>query len=114
MSTAYQPPIEEIILALEVAGFGDLLKLEHFGRVDRASVDLMLEEFGRLASEKIASSDRIGDVVGAHLDAAISSVTTPHAFREAYGSYVLGGWGALPFPEEFAGGELPSIVALAT
>lgn len=109
----YRAPIEDIILALKVAGLGDLLKLEDFNHVDQESIVLALEEFGRQAAELIAPSDRVGDRIGARFDASSSSVATPNAFHDAYRPYVSGGWGALPFPRAFGGGEFPSVIALA-
>jgi 3-(methylthio)propanoyl-CoA dehydrogenase len=111
-ATPYRAPIEDVTLALDVAGLDDLLELDDFSHIDRASILLALEEFGRLAAELIAPSDRVGDLVGARFDASSSSVATP-GFHEAYRPYVEGGWGALPFPQEFGGGGLPSVVALA-
>ena len=112
-SPTYRAPIEDIALALDVAGIEDLLKLDDFKHLDRASVLLAVEEFGRLAAERIVPSDRVGDLVGARFDPSTSTVTTPAAFHDAYRHYVEGGWGALPFPQEFGGGGLPSVISLA-
>jgi len=112
-ATPYRAPIEDVTLALDVVGLDNLLDLNDFHHIDRASVLLALEEFGRLAADLIAPSDRVGDVVGARFDASSSSVTTPDAFHNAYRPYVNGGWGALPFPQEYGGGDLPSVIALA-
>lgn len=109
----YRPPIDDILLALDVAGIDGILDLEAYKHVDRSSVQLLLEEFGRIASEQIAPTDRVGDVVGARHDPANATVTMPKAFHRSYAKYVEGGWGALPFPTEFGGGGLPSVVALA-
>lgn len=111
--TMYRPPVSDIVLALDVAGLSDLLQLDAFSHADRESVIFALEEFGRLASDVIAPSDRVGDVVGARLDSTTGAVETPDAFHHAYARYVEGGWGALPFPSSFGGGGLPSVVGLA-
>jgi 3-(methylthio)propanoyl-CoA dehydrogenase len=113
VTSPYRAPIEDITLALDVAGLEDLLSLEDFCHLDRDSVLLALEEFGRLATELIAPSDLAGDLIGALFDAPSSSVTTPAAFHDAYRPYVRNGWGTLAFPREFGGGGLPSLVALA-
>ena len=111
--TTYRAPVSDIVLALDVAGLDDLLDLEAFGHADRESVVFAIEEFGRLASDVIAPSDRVGDLVGAQLDSTTGSVVTPDAFHHVYARYVEGGWGALPFPSRFGGGGLPSVVGLA-
>lgn len=110
---AYQAPVADVLAALEVAGLDDLLALPDFAHVDRETVALVLEEFGRLATEVIVPSDRVGDVVGARFDRSTGRVTTPEAFHVAYRHYVDGGWGALPFPQALGGGGFPSVVALA-
>jgi len=111
--SGYRAPISDIALALEVASLQDLLRLDAFSHVDPDSVQLALEEFGRLAAEVIAPSDRIGDKIGSRLLEETGAVQTPEAFHHAYGRYVEGGWGALPFPLGFGGGGLPSVVGLA-
>ncbi len=110
---AYRAPVSDVLAALDVAGLGDLLALPDFAHVDRDAVALVVEEFGRLASEVLAASDRVGDVVGARFDPGTGRVSTPEAFHVAYRHYVDGGWGALPFPEALGGGGFPSVVALA-
>jgi alkylation response protein AidB-like acyl-CoA dehydrogenase len=111
--SAYRAPIGDIMLALDVAGLDGLLGLDVFHHVDRESVQLALEEFGRMASQVIAPSDRVGDLVGAVHDPSTGQVQTPQAFHHAYEQYVKGGWGALPFPSEFGGGDFPAVVGLA-
>jgi alkylation response protein AidB-like acyl-CoA dehydrogenase len=111
--TAYRAPISDIMLALDVAGLDDLLRLGTFRHVDRASVQFALEEFSKIASNEIAPSDRVGDQVGARFDSLTGTVQTPQAFHQAYARYVEGGWGALPFPSKFGGGGLPAVVGLA-
>jgi alkylation response protein AidB-like acyl-CoA dehydrogenase len=112
-SSGYQPPLSDLDLALDVAGLNDLLKLDAFRHADRDSVSLVMSEFGRLAAEVITASDRPGDIIGAQYDPATGGVHTPQEFHRAYGRYVDGGWGALPFPSQFGGGGLPSLVGLS-
>jgi alkylation response protein AidB-like acyl-CoA dehydrogenase len=110
---AYRAPVDDVLAALDVAGLDDLLALPDFSHVERDAVALVLAEFGRLAAEVIAPTDRVGDRVGARFDRGTGRVTTPEAFHVAYRHYVDGGWGALPFPEDLGGGGFPSVVALA-
>ena len=111
--SAYRAPVGDIVLALDVADLDDVLRLEAFRHVERESMVIALEEFGRLASDAIAPSDRVGDLIGARFDPASGGVQTPEAFHRAYERYVEGGWGALQFPSAFGGGDLPSVVGLA-
>lgn len=110
---AYRAPVQDILLALDVAGLERVLALAAYAHVDRSTLVSALEEFGRFAAEVIAPTDRIGDLDGAHLDPEPRRVTTPAEFHTAYRMYVDGGWGALPFPTRFGGGAFPSAVALA-
>ncbi len=109
----YRAPVDDILLALDVAGLPDVLALPHYDQVDPESVVAAVEGFARLASEVIAPTDRVGDLLGSGLDASTSGVRTPEPFHRAYGKYVEGGWGALPFPAEFGGGGFPTMVGLA-
>lgn len=111
--TEYVAPIDDIMLALDVAGLDGLLSCEGFRDVDRGSIRLALGEFGRIAADVITPTDRVGDRVGANLDTTTASVRTPDEFHKAYEHYVDGGWGALPFPSVFGGGGLPGVVGLA-
>ena len=113
-NSPYQTPVQDIMVALDVAGLDDLLGLDAYRDVDRESVQMILEEFGRLAAEVIAPTNRIGDIEGSHLDAKSGDVHTPAALQHAYAQYVEGGWGALVFPSQYGGGGLPSVVGLAT
>jgi alkylation response protein AidB-like acyl-CoA dehydrogenase len=112
-SGAYVPPIEDILLTLEVVGLSDLLRLDDFGHLDRDAVGVALHEFGRLASEVIAPTNRLGDRLGATFVPETNGVVTPAALRDAYRHYVNGGWGSLQFPESYGGGGFPAVVGLA-
>jgi alkylation response protein AidB-like acyl-CoA dehydrogenase len=110
----YQTPADEIMVALDVAGLDGLLELKAYADVDHESVRMVLEEFGRLASEVIAPTNAIGDHEGATLDPQSGVVRSATVIQQAYARYVEGGWGALPFPMEFGGGGMPSVIGLAT
>jgi len=110
---AYRPPVDDLLLALEVVGLGELLRLERFAHVERDVVEAALAEFGRLAAEVLAPLDAPGDRAGATFDAATGQVRTPAGFAAAYARYVEAGWGALQFPRSVGGGGFPAVVALA-
>lgn len=111
--TRYDPPFADLLLALEVAGLDEVLALPAYGEIDRSSIEVALLEFGRLASQVIAPTDRIGDLEGARLDAGAGTVSTPSAFRSAYRQYAEGGWSGVHFPPAYGGGGLPSLVGFA-
>jgi alkylation response protein AidB-like acyl-CoA dehydrogenase len=112
-ASGYVPPLSDIADALEIAGLPALLATEAFAHVDAADVEMALREFGRLAAEIIAPTDRLGDLAGTVFVADRNEVTTPAPFHDAYRHYVEGGWGSLQFPAAYGGGGFPTVVALA-
>src|SRR5690625_1791087 len=108
----YTPPIKDIMFTLEhVVGYPDIAKLPGFEHADIESVSDVLGAFGEYASEIIAPTNRDGDLQGAVLGDD-GNVTTPPGFKEAYEQYVESGWGAVPLPEEFGGGDFPRTIGL--
>ena len=109
----YSAPIEDILLALDLAGLENILELPAFVDVDPASVELILAEFGRIAGDVIAPTDRAGDLFGSVLEPESNSVRTPAAFRSAFGAYVEGDWCGVQFPTAYGGGGLPLLIGFA-
>jgi alkylation response protein AidB-like acyl-CoA dehydrogenase len=110
---SYNPPLDDIGEALEVAGLPAVLALARFSHIDAGMVKVVLGELGRFAAEVIAPTDTAGDRQGARYDPATGAVSTPPGFADAYRRYVESGWGALQFPQEHGGGGFPSVVGLA-
>jgi alkylation response protein AidB-like acyl-CoA dehydrogenase len=111
--TDYRPPVADLAFVLEhLAGYNDVAALPEFAHADLETVVGILEEAGDFMTEVVAPTNRIGDTEGAKRQPD-GSVRTPAPFRDAYGKYVDAGWGAVPFPEEFGGGNFPWSVGLA-
>jgi alkylation response protein AidB-like acyl-CoA dehydrogenase len=81
------------------------------GAPDSDMVDAVLEGAAALAEGEFAPLDRVGDTVGARWDNG--TVTTPPGFRQAYQSFVEGGWMTLAAEEEHGGLGLPFALAAA-
>ncbi len=111
-ASSYRAPVADIVEALEAAGLWELLALPEFAHLDRPTVEQVVGEFGRFASEVIAPTDAAGDSTGSRRDDR-GGVVTPPGFKEAYRRYVDGGWGGLQFPERYGGGGFPWAVAMA-
>ena len=108
----YTPPIKDIMFALEhVVGYPDIAKLPGFEHADLESVGDVLDAFGEFAAEIVAPTNRSGDLQGAVLGDD-GTVTTSPGFKEAYQQYVESGWGAVPLPEQYGGGDFPRTVGL--
>ncbi len=109
----YKAPVADISFVLNhIAGFSTLVEAGAFGDLDMATVEAVMEEAGRFATEELAPLNRKGDEHPARL--AGRDVVTPPGWTEAYAKFVEGGWTALPCPEAFGGQNLPFTMASAT
>lgn len=108
----YEAPVADLLEALDLAGFDDVLKLPVYADVDRGSVELAVTELARFVHDVVVPTDAPGDRQGSHLDPATGEVRTPEGFRAAYDQYVASGWGAVAFPAEHGGGGLPALVGM--
>src|SRR5438445_3629740 len=109
MST-YQAPLKDMRFALnELAGLGEVAKLPGYGEASPDTVDAILEEASKFASEVLDPINFSGDQEGSKL--SDGEVRTPRGFRDAYRKFCDGGWNALPFEHEWGGQGLPRLVS---
>jgi alkylation response protein AidB-like acyl-CoA dehydrogenase len=102
----YRAPVADIAFALKhSAGLNRALADGIYGDLDEATVDAVLEEAGKFASDVIAPLNRIGDTFGTPFKDG--QVTTPPGWKEAYTSWAAAGWNGLAAPAEFGGQDLP-------
>ena len=78
--------------------------------VDGDTADAILEEAAKVTGQLIAPLSRSGDEEGAHFEAG--RVTTPAGFREAYATYIEGGWVGLAGNPEYGGMGMPKMLAV--
>ena len=108
----YRAPVADIAFALKhAAGLKAALAEGLYGDLDEATVDSVLEEAGRFATEVIAPLNRIGDTFGTPFKDG--AVTTPPGWKEAYGAWAAAGWNGLVAPEAWGGQDLPHAVNAA-
>jgi acyl-CoA dehydrogenase len=108
----YRAPVADIAFALKhAAGLNAALAEGLFGDLDEATVDSVLEEAGRFASDVIAPLNRVGDTFGTPFKDG--AVTTPPGWKEAYTSWAAAGWNGLAAPAAWGGQELPHAVNAA-
>ena len=109
---AYTPPLRDMQFVMhELLKVTDAFKaLPQHADVDIETVNAVLEEGGKFASEVLFPLNVSGDTEGCSLDPASHAVTTPKGFKEAYASYVAGGWAALSCDTAFGGQGLPLVV----
>ncbi|BAN47277.1 acyl-CoA dehydrogenase C-terminal domain-containing protein [Metapseudomonas resinovorans] len=79
-------------------------------RVDADTADAILEEAAKVTGQLIAPLNRSGDEEGAQWREGV--VTTPAGFREAYATYIEGGWVGLSGNPEFGGLGMPKMLAV--
>jgi alkylation response protein AidB-like acyl-CoA dehydrogenase len=109
---SYQAPLKDMRFVLNaLAGLDEVAKLPGYQDATSDTVDAILEEASKFASEVLDPINHVGDQEGSvWKDGA---VTTPKGFKAAYQQYVAGGWGALPFDAAVGGQGLPKLVATA-
>ena len=110
--SAYVAPLKDMRFVLkELAGLEAVAKLPGYAEATPDTVDAILEESSKFASQVLDPLNYSGDREGSQWKDG--AVRTPKGFKEAYRQYVDGGWGALPFGPEHGGQGLPKLVATA-
>lgn len=108
----YRAPVADIAFALKhAAGLKAALAEGLYGDLDEATVDTVLDEAGKFASDVIAPLNAVGDKFGTPFKDG--HVTTPPGWKEAYISWAAAGWNGLASPADFGGQELPHAVNAA-
>lgn len=108
----YTPPVRDLQFVMhEVLRISDEYKaMPPHAEVDVDTINAVLEEGGKFASEVTFPLNISGDEEGCKLDPKTHEVTTPKGFKEAYAKYVEGGWPALSADPEYGGQGLPIVV----
>ncbi|MBC7483280.1 MAG: acyl-CoA dehydrogenase C-terminal domain-containing protein [Rhizobacter sp.] len=108
----YNPPLRDMQFVLhEVLNVTDELKvLPPHADIDADTINAVLEEGGKFATDVTFPLNISGDEEGCTLDRATHEVTPPKGFKEAYAKYVEGGWAALSCDPEYGGQGLPFVV----
>jgi acyl-CoA dehydrogenase len=102
----YRAPVADIAFALKhAAGLKAALAEGLYGDLDEETVDSVLEEAGRFASDVIAPLNRVGDKFGTPFKDG--AVTMPPGWKEAYTAWAAAGWNGLASPAAWGGQELP-------
>ncbi len=109
---SYTPPLRDMQFVMhELLNAGEELKpMARYADVDADTMNAVLEEGGKFASEVIFPLNKSGDEEGCKLDQATHAVTTPKGFKEAYEQYIAGGWPGLSGDAEYGGQGLPLLV----
>ena len=109
---SYRAPVADIAFTLKhAAGLKNALAEGIYGDLDEETVDSVLAEAGRYASDVIAPLNTVGDKFGTPFKDG--NVTTPPGWKEAYTDWAAAGWNGLAAPADWGGQELPQAVNAA-
>jgi alkylation response protein AidB-like acyl-CoA dehydrogenase len=104
---SYIPPLRDMQFVMH-----DLLNLEAelqampaHADMDADTMNAVIEEAGKFASEVIFPLNQSGDQEGCHWHDTV--VTTPKGYKEAYQQYVQAGWPSLSCDPAYGGQGLP-------
>jgi alkylation response protein AidB-like acyl-CoA dehydrogenase len=108
--SAYVAPLKDMRFLLhELAGLDAVGQLPGCEEATPETVDAILDEASKFASEVLDPLNYSGDQEGSKW--RDGAVTTPKGFPDAYRKYVQAGWGALPVAAQWGGQGLPRLVA---
>jgi alkylation response protein AidB-like acyl-CoA dehydrogenase len=107
----YRAPVADIAFALRHAARFAQARADGIYDLDDETLDAVLEEAGRFATDVIAPLNRLGDAHGTPFKNG--TVTTPPGWKDAYRDWAAAGWNGLAGPAEFGGQGLPHAVNAA-
>ena len=108
----YKPPLRDMQFVLHelLHAVETLQQIPRYADLDADTVNAVLEEGGKFATDVIFPINLSGDAQGCKLDQAQHAVATPDGFRAAYRQYIDAGWAALACEPEYGGQGLPVVV----
>ena len=108
----YRAPVRDIRFALEeIAAMDGLTSTGAFPEFSSDLTPAILDEAAKLANDVLAPLNWEGDQQGCSLSDGV--VKTPDGFKQAYETFVEGGWQGLQFPTEEGGMGLPKALGCA-
>ncbi len=109
---SYKAPLRDTRFILhDVLRVASYNNLAGFAEATPDVIDAVLEAGAQIAEEVLAPLNQVGDREGCHI--ADGVVTTPTGFREAYKTWVEGGWTGLTCDADYGGQGLPFVVGFA-
>ena len=108
----YTPPLRDMQFVMHelLKVVDDFKQIPQHVDIDVDTINAVLEEGGKFASEVTFPLNISGDSQGCTIDQATHAVTTPKGFKEAYAKFIEGGWAALGCDPAFGGQGLPLVV----
>ena len=108
---SYKAPIRDLQFVFHELHQADrtLSRLPGFDEVSPDLVDAILEEGGKICEELLHPLNQSGDQEGCQFKEG--RVTTPKGFKEAYRTFIEGGWPSLAADPELGGQGLPETIS---
>jgi alkylation response protein AidB-like acyl-CoA dehydrogenase len=108
----YRAPVDDIAFTLKhAAGMNAALAEGLYGDLDEETINSVIAEAGRYATDVIAPLNQVGDKFGTpFMD---GRVTTPPGWKEAYTDWAAAGWNGLAAPSDWGGQGLPHVLNAA-
>ena len=105
---AYNAPLQDYAFVLHQVLKVQSMDIPGYAALEPAFTAAVLEAAGKLASDRLAPLNAVGDRLGCGLDAG--EVRTPAGFRAAFDALREGGWTALDCAAEYGGQGLPYLM----
>lgn len=106
----YSAPLKEMrFVVKELADLEGVCALPNYADIDVETIDAVIEEGAKFASEVLAPLNVSGDRDGTNMDD--DGVIQAPGFKEAYQQYVAGGWSTMPCEAEFGGVGMPHLAS---
>ncbi len=108
----YNPPLRDMQFVMHelLNVTADLKAMPAHADIDADTINAVLEEGGKFATDVAFPLNISGDTQGCKLNKETHEVTTPDGFKEAYAKYIEGGWAALACDPAYGGQGLPLVV----
>jgi alkylation response protein AidB-like acyl-CoA dehydrogenase len=108
----YNPPLRDMQFVMHevLKVTDDYQSMPQYADADKDTINAVIEEAGKFASQVTFPLNISGDTEGCKLDKTTHEVTTPKGFKEAFAKYVEGGWPALSCDPAYGGQGLPLVV----
>ena len=106
MAATYKAPLRDIRFVLhDVLDVSRISKLPGYEDATPDIFDAVLEEAAKMCENELFPLNRPGDEEGCTFENGV--VRTPRGFKEAYATFIEGGWAALATHPEYGGQGLP-------
>jgi alkylation response protein AidB-like acyl-CoA dehydrogenase len=110
--TTYNAPLQDMRFDLnELAGLKEIIGLPDFAELDADTIDAILDEAAKFASEVIDPINIKGDRNGPVWKDGV--VTTIPEYKQVYRQFCENGWHAMPVDSKYGGQGLPHLVNMA-